>query len=104
MWYKMKGEQESVFKYHKTSLGILILLYVFSAARCSLDFKHANGHVEKDIIPDIHCGTGVNSIIPLESVGPALIDLPSYRKLCPFIIEPKLPILVYSIFKIPKPS
>jgi len=93
-----------VFKFNKASLGILILLYVFSAAICSLDFNHANGHVEKDNIPDIHCGIGVKGYIPPEGVGSALVDSTTHRKLCPLIIEPKLPILVYSIFKIPKLS
>jgi hypothetical protein len=69
---------------------------------CSSEFNHANGHVAKDITPDTHCGIELNRYAPLEDESFALLDLTSYRNLCPLIVEPKLPILVYSIFKIPK--
>ena len=91
-----------MFKYKKTSLGILILVYVFSAAICSSDFNHANGHTEKDNTPDIHCGIELISNVPPEDGSSAHLDLTLSRKLSSFIVEPKLPILVYSIFKIPK--
>ena len=104
MWYIMKGVQESVLKHHKISLAILSLLYVFSAAICSLGFNHAIGHVETGNISDIHCGTGGSSHVPPKGEGPAFVDLTLHRKLWAHVVEPKLPILVYSIFKIPKPS
>jgi hypothetical protein len=93
-----------VFKFNKISLGILILAYVFSVAICPLDFNHTNGHVEKEKIPDIHCGIELNSYVPPDDGSSAFLDLTSPWKLCPLIVEPKLPILVYSIFKIPKPA
>jgi hypothetical protein len=104
MWYKERGGQKSVYKSHKISLGIFISLYVLSVAICSLNFNHTNEPVEKDIFPDVHCGIELSSYVAPEDGSSAFSDLTSYRKLCPFIVEPKLPILVYSIFKIPKPA
>ena len=93
-----------MIKFNKISFGILILVYVFSIAICSLEFNHTNGHAAKDNIPDIHCGIELNRYASTEDGSFALLDLTSYQKLCPLIVEPKLPILVYSILKIPKLS
>jgi hypothetical protein len=103
MWHRKRGP-ESVYKSHKISLGIIIPAYVLSVVMCSLYFNHTNEPSEKDVFPDIHCGIEQNSTDAPEDGGSAFSDLASYRKLCPFIVEPKLPILVYSIFKIPKPA
>lgn len=100
----MRGDRLSVFKFNKISFGILILVYVFSVAICSLEFNHTDGHAAKDNIPDTHCGIELNRYTPPEIGSFALLDLTSYQKLYPFIVEPKLPILVYSILKIPKLS
>ena len=104
MWHIKKGIGESVFEFNKISLGVLFLLYVFSVGICPLDFNHSNGHVDKDKIPDIHCGIELNSYVPPDEGSSAFFDLTSYRKSCSLIVEPKFPILVYSIFKIPKPA
>ena len=88
-------------KFNKIPLGIIILVYVLSVGVCPLDFDHANGHTEKNI-PDIHCGLQLNSYYSSEAGGVDLFDKASYRKLFPLIVEPKPPILVYSILKIPK--
>ncbi len=93
-----------MFKFNRISLGILILVYVFSVAICPLDFNHTNGRAEKNNIPDIHCGIELNSYVPPEDGSSAHFDLTSYRNLFPLIDEPTLPLLVYSIFKIPKPT
>ena len=93
-----------MFKSNKISLGILILAFVFSVAICPLDFNHTNGHAEKEKIPDIHCGIELNSYVPTDDGSFALLVLTLSRNLCPQIAEPKLPVLVYSILKVPKPA
>ena len=93
-----------MFKLSRISLAILILAYVFPVAICPLDFNHTNGRAEKDNIPDIHCGVELSSYVLPEDGSSAPFDLTMSRKLCPLIVEPKLPLLVYSIFKIPKPT
>ena len=90
-------------KFYSISVGILILVYMFSVAFCPLDFSHSNEHVKKNKVPDMHCGIEFTSYVAAEDGSSALLDLTSHWKLYPLIVEPKLPILVYSIFKIPKP-
>ena len=98
-----EGARESVLKFNKISLGILILAYVFSAGICPLNFNHyTNGRLEKDNIPDIHCRIELNSYVSPDNGSSAFLDLTSPWKFCPLIVEPRLPILVYSILKIPK--
>ena len=94
----------SGFKFNSIPLGILILAFVLSAAICPRNFNHTNGHVKENKVPDSHCGIGFTSYVPAADGSFAFLDLNSHWKLYPFIIEPKLPILVYSIFKIPKPA
>jgi hypothetical protein len=94
----------TVYKFNGISLGILILAYVFSAAICPLDFNHTNGHANEKKVPDFHCGIGFTSYVPAGDGSSALLDLNSHWKLFSLTVEPKLPILVYSIFKIPKPA
>jgi len=96
--------RESVLKFNKISLGILVLAYLFSIGICPLDFNHPNGHAKKDNIPDIHCGIELNSCVFPDNGGSARLDSTSSWKLCPLIVEPRLPVLVYSILKIPKSS
>jgi len=98
------GARESVLKFNKISLGILVLVYLFSVGICPLDFNHTNGHAKKDNVPDIHCGTALNSCVFTDNGGYARLDLTSSWKLCSLIVEPRLPVLVYSILKIPKSS
>ena len=92
------------FRFNSITLGILILAYVLSAAVCPLNFNHTNGHVKENKVLESHCGIGFTSYVLAADGSFAFLDLNSHWKLYPFIIEPKLPILVYSIFKIPKPA
>jgi len=93
-----------VLKFNKISLGILVLVYFFSVGICPLDFSHTDGHAKKDSVPDIHCGTELNSCVFSDNGGSARLDSTSSWKLYPFVAEPRLPVLVYSILKIPKSS
>jgi len=101
--FKDKGA-DTVFKFNSITLGTLILAFVLSAAMSPWNFNHTNGHVKENKTPDIHCGIGFTGDVPAADGSSALLDLNTHWKLYPFIIEPKLPILVYSIFKIPKPA
>jgi len=99
-----EGAGESVFKFNKISLGVLVLVYLLSVGICPLVFNHSNGHAEKDKAPDIHCGSELNGYASPEDGRCALLDLTMPWKLSPLIVEPKPPILVYSVFKIPIPA
>jgi hypothetical protein len=83
---------------------MLIFVYVFSAAICSLDLKGVDGHTENAPISDLHCGIDLKNYIPPEDRNSSLVDLTSRWSLLPKTIDPKLPILSFSIFKIPKPA
>jgi hypothetical protein len=91
-----------VFKFNKTFLGTLIIVYVFSAALCSLDFNGLDGHVENNHIPDVHCAIDLKNYAAPDGQSSSLVDLTSWWSLLPKSIEPHLPILSFSIFKIPK--
>jgi hypothetical protein len=103
MWHQKK-DYNSVSKFNKTFLGMLILVYVFSAAICSLDLKGVDGHTENAPISDIHCGIDLKNYVPPEDRNSSLVDLTSRWSLLPKTIDPNLPVLSFSIFKVPKPA
>ena len=83
---------------------MLIFIYVFSAAICSLDFKGVAGHTENTPILDIHCGIDLKNYVPPEDRNSTLIELTSWWSLLTKTIDPNLPIFSVSIFKVPKPT
>ncbi len=93
-----------MFKFNKTFLGLLIIVYAFSAVFCSLPFSGLDRYAENDHSPQILCGIDLNNYTPSDGHGFFLLDLTSCWNLIPESIEPHLPILSYSIFKIPKPA
>jgi|TARA_Y100000310_G_scaffold297235_1_gene330074 hypothetical protein len=93
-----------VFKYNnKAFLGMLIFLYLFSVSICSSDLIGANESAENDQTPHAHCGVGLKTDALLENQISSCLDLSSHWRLFADITEPHLPILSFSIFKIPKP-
>jgi hypothetical protein len=103
MWYHKKA-CKAVFKYNKIFLGVLMLVYVSSVAICSLDFNGMDGDAGNDHFPDIHCGIDLNNYAPSEDRSASLNDFSGHWRLLPRVIEPHLPILSFSIFKVPKPA
>ncbi len=91
-----------MFKFNKTLLEILILVYVVSGAICSVDFNAVDGPAKSDLIPDIHCGIDLKNYAPPQDRNSSLVDLTSWWGLLPKTIDPNLPILSFSIFKVPK--
>ncbi len=91
-------------KYYKSFLGIAVLAFAFSVSICFLDFSGTNGYVEDAHTPDIYCGIDLNSYMLTEDQSSSILDLTKYWKLSPHVIEPHLPILSFSIFKVPKPA
>jgi hypothetical protein len=89
-------------KFNKTFSGTLIFIYAFSAVFCSLPFSGLDWYAENDHSPHIHCGIDLNNYAPSDGHGFFLFDLTSCWSLIPESIEPHLPILSFSIFKIPK--
>ena len=93
-----------MFKFNNTFLGMLIFVYVFSVALCSVDFIGTDGYAKNDPQPDTHCRIDLNSNLTANEQSSFLIDLTRRWHLLAQIIEPHLPILSFSIFKIPKPA
>jgi hypothetical protein len=100
----IKKVYKTVFKFNKTFLEILILVYVVSGAICSLGFNGVDGNAKSDHIPDIHCGIDLKNYAPPEDRNSSFVDLTPCWGLLPQINEPHLPILSFSILKVPKPA
>jgi len=90
--------------FNKTFSGTLIFIYAFSAVFCLLPFSGLERYAEYDHPPHIHCGIDLNNYAPSDEHGFFLFDLTSCWSLIHESIEPHLPILSFSIFKIPKPT
>lgn len=89
-------------KFNSIFLAMLVFVYAFSAVVCSVDLNGADGHAKSDQVPDIHCGIDLNSYLTTDEQGSCLNDLASCWGLLPQVKRPHLPILTFSIFKVPK--
>jgi hypothetical protein len=83
---------------------MLIVVYAFSFAVCSLNFIDVGGHAKSDQLPDIYCGTDLISYFVEDEQNCFLIDLTQCWSLPFQDNEPRLPILSLTIFKVPKPT
>jgi len=92
-----------MFKYNRAFLGMLIFLYLFSVSICSPDLIGANESAENDQAPHVHCGVDLKTDSLLENQSSSILDRPSHWQLLAGITEPHLPVLSFSILKIPKP-
>lgn len=94
-------------KRDKTFSGMLILIFVFACvytvAICSFDFT-GSAHAEDNHQAYSHCGADLNNFVPSEHGNSSFVDLTSYRSFLPPTVELYLPILNFSIFKVPKPA
>jgi hypothetical protein len=91
----------------KTFLGMVILMHVvaglFTVVICSFDFNESE-HADDHHPPQIHCGIDLDHFVPAKNGSSFLGYLASCLALLPQISEPYLPIVSFSIFKIPKPA
>jgi hypothetical protein len=81
------------------------MVYVFGI--CSFDFSeggHEHEHEEDTHQSSVHCGVDLTNFIPSEDASSSLVNLTSDWYLFPQMTELRLPILSFSIFKIPKPA
>ncbi len=104
--YHQKDQKDAfklMFKYNKAFLGMLIFLYLFSVSICSPDLNGVNESAKNDQAPHVHCGVDLKTDALLENQISSCLDLPSHWRLFAGITEPNLPVLSFSIFKIPKP-
>jgi hypothetical protein len=96
-------------KCSKAFWGIIILIFgvtfatVNTFAICSFDF-HEGEHAGGNHHPYFHCGVELNDFVPSENLSSSLGDLTSCWGISPQITEPQLPILSFSILKIPRPA
>lgn len=88
----------------KVFLGILILIHVVSFAICSFDSYGMGGHPKNGDLADFHCGGDLRSFVQSEDRNSLFVNLPTSLTGLPQIAEPHLPILLFSIFRPPKPA
>jgi hypothetical protein len=96
------------FKRGKPFWGMLLILtftcgivYIFGI--CSFDFDEG-GHEEDTHHSFVHCGVDLTNFVLSENASSSLVNLTSGWYLYPQMTELRLPILSFSIFKIPKPT
>lgn len=88
--------------------GLLLILalifasvYIFSVCSSELD---QGGHEENTYHPNFHCGVDLTNFVPSKDPSSSLKDFTSRWSLFSQGIKPHLPILIFSVFKIPKPA
>lgn len=91
-------------KFNRTFVAALVLVCGFSAVFCSLPLSSLGRHAEINHTVHRHCGNDQNHNSPPDSNGFLLFDPETYWGLICESIAPPLPVLSFSIFKIPKPA
>ncbi len=94
-------------KSEKTLYVMIILVFVVTylsvLANCSSDYVEVRYPEHDHEHSQVHCGFDLNNFIPSEDRSSSSAGLASSRGLLSLITEPRLPILSFSVFKVPKP-
>ncbi len=94
---QLKGE--------KIFFGMIMLIFVytcvFTLAICSFELT-GGGHAENDHQPYSHCGVDLNNFVSPVDGSSSLVDLTSHWSLLPPIDELHLPVLCFSVLRVPK--
>jgi hypothetical protein len=91
-------------KFNQTFSAALVLVCASSAVFCSLPLSSLGRHAETNHALHRHCGNDQNHYSPSDSNRFFLFDPKTCWGLICESIDPLLPVLSFSILKIPKPA
>jgi hypothetical protein len=91
----------------KIVLGMVILIFaathVFTLAHCLSDYIEIRQPGHDHHHTQIHCGVDITSFVTSDDRSSSFADLTFSLGSLSRITEPRLPILSFSVFKVPKP-